>query len=280
MVYVPQGSLPKIITHLSQDVSNLSLLDRHAVRFLGAPQQGWISMPHTTQTKADFYYNLCTSKAALQTITLVPGETTYMFLHDMAKKLNLDSNVLMQYYRQKAPLSEGFFIPQTYAIPLGIKEKQFIDILHDFALKEHKRLYKKFYGTEFNMTRWKRIVIIASVIQKEAANNEEMPIVASVIYNRLKKGMRLQMDGTLNYDEYSHQKVTAKRIREDKSRYNTYKSRGIPFKAVCVVSPHALKAAVSPADTEYLYFMRNKNGVHDFTRYFSTHRKNIENVKK
>ena len=52
--------------------------------------------------------------------------------------------------------------------------------------------------------KWFKILTIASIIQKEAANDAEMPLVASVIYNRLDKGMRLQMDGTLNYGIYSH----------------------------------------------------------------------------
>jgi len=55
-----------------------------------------------------------------------------------------------------------------------------------------------------------------------------MPKISSVIYNRLKRGMPLQMDGTLNYGLYSHVRVTPERIREDRSPFNTYLNRGIP----------------------------------------------------
>ena len=83
-----------------------------------------------------------------------------------------------------------------------------------------KDLSIKLFG-KYDEKKWFRYVAIASVIQKESANTEEMPLVSSVVYNRIKKGMRLQMDGTLNYGKFSHTRVTPKRIREDKSVYNT-----------------------------------------------------------
>jgi UPF0755 protein len=107
-----------------------------------------------------------------------------------------------------------------------------------------------------------------------------MPLVASVIYNRIKKGMRLQMDGTLNYGKYSHVRVTPKRIRNDKSIYNTYKYRGVPAIPVCNVGFEAIKASVFPAKTDYLYFMKSKNGTHDFSCNYSTHLSNIKRATK
>ena len=120
---------------------------------------------------------------------------------------------------------------------------------------------------------------VASIIQKEAANDKEMPLIASVIYNRLEKNMRLQMDGTLNYGKYSHIKVTPERIKTDMSSFNTYKHRGLPNSPIGAVSTVAIKAALYPAKTNYLYFMRNKKGVHDFTDTFKKHRKNIKKAK-
>ena len=92
--------------------------------------------------------------------------------------------------------------------------------------------------------------------------------------------MKLQMDGTLNYGKYSHLKVTPKRIREDTSIYNTYKHKGVPKLPVCNVSFDAIRAAIFPKKTDYLYFMKNKKGMHDFTRYYSTHLKNIKRATK
>jgi len=107
-----------------------------------------------------------------------------------------------------------------------------------------------------------------------------MPIVSSVIHNRLKKGMRLQMDGTLNYGKYSHIKVTPKRIREDNTTYNTYLHKGIPLFPVCNVSDNAILAAIFPATTKYLYFMKSSKGTHDFSCNYSTHLKYIKHATK
>lgn len=108
-----------------------------------------------------------------------------------------------------------------------------------------------------------------------------MPIVASVIYNRLKKGMKLQMDGTLNYGIYSHVKVTPQRIRQDNSSYNTYKFTGLPKEAVCNVSLAAIRAAIFPLKTDYLYFVRDKNtGVHIFSTNIDDHNKAINLQKR
>jgi UPF0755 protein len=107
-----------------------------------------------------------------------------------------------------------------------------------------------------------------------------MPIVASVIYNRLKKGMKLQMDGALNYGRYSHTKITAKRLRSDTSRYNTYKYKGLPPYPVCNVSFDAIKAAIFPAKTSYLYFVKLRNGKHSFSRRYSSHIRKVKSVTK
>ncbi len=104
--------------------------------------------------------------------------------------------------------------------------------------------------------------------------------MSSVIYNRLRKRMALQMDGTLNYGKYSHIKITPERIHGDKSRFNTYKYKGLPPYPVCAVSFDAIRAAMKPAKTDYLYFMKNSRGTHDFSTSFTQHRKNIKKVKK
>ena len=103
-----------------------------------------------------------------------------------------------------------------------------------------------------------------------------MPIVSSVIHNRLRSGMKLQMDGTLNYGEYSNVKVTAQRIKDDESPYNTYKVVGLPKDPVCAVSLEAIKAAIFPVKSDYLYFVReNKTGLHKFAVTFEAHQANI-----
>jgi len=257
----------------------VSKLDSLLLRMIGSPQSGWINIGETRSTKGDFLYKLTTAKAALQDITLIPGETTYIFLNQLSDDLNLDRRKLQQEYDIQAQLSEGMFVPNTYKIPIGITEKEIIRLLITLSESKMKEFATKIFGN-YNATKWFHYVAIASVIQKESANIEEMPLVSSVIYNRIKKGMKLQMDGTLNYGKYSHIKITPKRIKEDKSQYNTYIHKGAPRTPVCNVSFDAIRAAIFPAKTDYLYFMKSKSGKHDFSCNYSTHLRNIKRVTK
>jgi len=236
-------------------------------------------MGTTVQTKADFLYKLTTAKAALRAITLIPGETTYIFLDQLANNLNLDRKKLQIEFEKRSPMKEGVFVPNTYNIPIGITERELIALLLRISIHKMKKLSLKIFGS-YNEKKWFRYVTIASIIQKESANNKEMPLVSSVIYNRLKKGMKLQMDGTLNYGKYSHIRVTPNRIKNDKTSYNTYLYKGLPSQPICNVSTEAIMAAIFPAKTNYLYFMKSKKGTHDFACNYSTHLRNIRRATK
>ncbi len=279
VLYVPNGSINAIITHLKNKNYDVGKLDSVLLRFIGSPQSGWVEIGTTKSTKADFLYKLTRAKAALQSITLIPGETTYIFLNQLAENLNLDREELQKEFDKQSVIKEGVFVPNTYKLPIGITEKELVRILLTHSMIEMKKLSNKIFGN-YNQKRWFEYISIASVIQKESANTQEMPLVSSVIYNRIKRGMRLQMDGTLNYGKYSHIKVTPQRIREDFTTYNTYKYSGVPKEPVCNVSIEAITAAVFPAQTNYLYFMKSKNGTHDFSCNYSTHLRNIGRATK
>jgi UPF0755 protein len=279
VLYVPQGSITGIIAHMQAENIDVSPLDAFCMRFIGLPQQGWIDIGTTRLTHADFLIRLATAKAAMINVTLIPGETTYIFLQELANDLNLDHETLMAEFKKQSTYIEGAFVPDTYSLPQGITEEEVIAVLLDRSQKTMRAWSQKIFGT-YNEARWYKYLILASVIQKEAASVEEMPIVGSVIQNRLNKGMKLQMDGTLNYGIYSHVKITPERIRNDNTAYNTYKFKGIPADPVCNVSLPAIRAAIFPATTDYLYFMKNKKGKHDFTRYYSTHIGNVKRATK
>lgn len=279
IVYIPQGSVFTTVSHLRSEGIRLSWIDPFILRFIGHPQHGWIDLKEEEMSRIEFLHRLTTAKAATRSITLIPGETTVVFLKELANTLSLDYQLLMKAYDHHAKLREGNFVPDTYSVPNAISE----DALIQHLLEQSAMIMEK-WSNEYNMRTntpdWLQIVTKASVIQKEASSLEDMPYVSSVIDNRLEAGMRLQMDGTLNYGDFSHQKVTAQRIRTDTSPYNTYKNRGLPKYPVCNVSKDAIDAAIHPKKTNYLYFVRGKNGEHIYSSYFSTHRKNIANATK
>ncbi|AFL68458.1 hypothetical protein Sulba_1162 [Sulfurospirillum barnesii SES-3] len=277
VAFVPQGSIAQIITYMVDKNFDLHPeVDKYLLRFIGKPQAGWVNINKEVLTRGDFLYKLCTAKAPLKAITYIPGETKELLFVQLALAFELSYEKLHEEYALATPYVDGFIVPETYYIPVGISEKHLIHFLLAHAKAYHKAVFEKIFG-EFNEAKWQKFIIIASIIQKEAANVEEMPLVSSVIYNRLKKDMKLQMDGTLNYGEYSHTKVTPQRIREDTSSYNTYMHKGLPQNPICSVSKEAIFAAIFPKTTNYLYFVKNKSGTHNFSQNYETHLENIRN---
>jgi len=254
------------------------VIDSYILRLMGTPKTGWIYIGKNQLNRIDFLYKLTNAKAMIHKVTLIPGETSELFFDALSQKLKLDKTKLQKYYHEFSSYPEAGIYADTYHVPYGIKEKHLIHFLVRESEKKYKNISEKIYGN-YNKEQWGKVLTVASIIQKEAANNEEMPLVSSVIYNRLKKGMRLQMDGTLNYGKYSHVKVTPERIKNDLTTFNTYKHKGLPKSPIGAVSISAIKAAIKPAKTNYLYFMKNKEGVHDFTDTFKKHQKNIRKVK-
>lgn len=275
VIFMPQGSIKAIITHLSQNHFDINSLDKNIIRLMGMPQSGWIDIGDTELTKGDFLFRLTHSKAALKDITLIPGETMYFFIKKIAESFELDRTMLWQAYDKYSPLPDGVILPDTYKLPLGISANYLMQHLSIRSMKKHKELAIKVLG-RYDQKQWFRYVTIASIVQKEAANEEEMPIIAAVIYNRIKIGMPLQMDGSLNYGEFSHTKITPERIKNDSTPYNTYKHRSIPPYPVGSVSMNAILATINPAKVPYLYFVKARSGKHIFS---STYREHLKNIK-
>jgi len=231
-------------------------------------------------SKFDFLYKMTTSKAALQNITLIPGETYYFFLKEIASKLKISEIQLFKFYKKYAYKKDGNILAETYYLPIGMDEEDLILYLFDYTDIQYKKYSTKIFGL-YNQKNWFKYITIASIIQKESASTQEMILVSSVIHNRINKKMKLQMDGTLNYGKFSHTKITPKMIRNDDSGYNTYEIKGIPSDPICAVEFNAIKAAIFPKNTDYLYFMKNINGdSHTFTNSYKRHKLAIKKVVK
>jgi len=280
VIYIPKGSTNYIVTYLDKNNYDMNFIDKMTIKILGYPQSGWIDLKETKMSKIEFLYRVTTSKAALKKVTLIPGETYYFFLQDLANTLHISTIKLFDIYAKKAYKLDGNIIADTYHLPIGMNETQLIDHLLKITDKKYKKLSNKIFGL-YNKEKWYKYVTIASIIQKESASKKEMSLIASVIHNRINKKMKLQMDGTLNYGKNSHTKVTPQMIRDDNSDYNTYKTKGIPNNPICAIEFEAIKSAIFPAKTNYLYFMKAKDGKsHDFAATYKEHIANIRAIQK
>ena len=275
VLYIPKGGTNHIISYLNKNGFELGTVDELIIKSLGYVQSGWIDIGQERLTRLDFIYKLITAKAALKNITLIPGETSYVFFKKLAAEFNLSEEKLTELYNQYAYKADGNILAETYSLPLGMKEDYMIFYLFSQSNKKYEEFSTKIFGY-YDKRKWFGYLTLASVIQKEAATTNEMPIISSVVHNRLKKGMKLQMDGTLNYGIYSNEIVTAERIREDNTTYNTYKIVGLPKDPVCAVSLDAIKAAIFPVKSDYVYFVRdNRTGLHKFATTYEEHQANI-----
>ncbi len=276
---IPQGATTdSIITQLHKNGYDIGFIDRIILTKMGKLRPGEVRYKTETVNRIDFLYKLTKAQIPLLKITLIPGETSEMFFEQIAQQVDINQTKILEAYQAQAKYPEAAIFADTYLVPKKMNEAKLVRFLLKSSERKYATLAKEAYG-DYNQTQWHKVLTIASIIQKEAANNQEMPLVSSVIYNRLQKNMRLQMDGTLNYGKYSHIKVTPERIKTDVSSFNTYKYKGLPDSPIGAVGSAAIKAAITPAKTNYLYFMRNKDGVHDFTDSFKKHRKNIRKVQ-
>ncbi len=276
LLLIPQGSTKNAIKTFKQAGIDLHWFDNYLIKLYGHPQAGWIDVGATQLSRDAFYVKITHAKAALQKVTLIPGETTVLFLESLAKSLELNAQTLKDAFAKLSPYPDGVIFAETYRVPVGIDEKSLVRYLIDISMKEHEKLSNEYLSNYHDKAWFEDIVTKASIIQKEAASVDEMPIVSAVIRNRLQKKMKLQMDGTLNYGKFSHTRVSAKKIREDASAFNTYKHAGLPPYPVCAVSKDAIRAALNPANVDYLYFVKGKSGKHIFTKSYKQHLKNIK----
>jgi UPF0755 protein len=207
---------------------------------------------------------------------LIEGWSLVHFSDELKKKLDIDSHKFLRLCRDynfthslgiEAPSLEGFLFPDTYILLKTYTEEDIIRVLvNQFA---HNIDELKQYSM-VKLNTWE-ITTMASIIQGEAMYEDEMPIIASVYYNRLKRGMLLQADPTIQYIIPGRPRRLYNKDLEVDDPYNTYKYKGLPPGPINNPGLAALKAAMNPAETKYLYFVSNLEGRHTFTHTADEH---------
>jgi UPF0755 protein len=125
------------------------------------------------------------------------------------------------------------------------------------------------------------IITVASLVEEEARTPEERSKVAAVIYNRLKKGMPLQLDSTLQYALNKYGQRILYDDREVDSPYNTYENPGLPPGPISSPGLDSIKAALQPADADYLYFVSNADRkTHTFSSSEADHLRAVNHFRK
>lgn len=163
---------------------------------------------------------------------------------------------------------EGFLFPDTYAIPKGTTPKQIIEMMLNRFEGVINEIQSEL-GITIPKEEYEKYVIVASMVEKEARDDSERAEIASVIYNRLQKGMPLQIDATVLYALGEHKDTVLYKDLKVDSPYNTYKIKGLPVGPICNPGKPSLLAAIKPAKTDYIYYLLNpSNNKHYFTNNY------------
>lgn len=178
---------------------------------------------------------------------------------------------------------EGAFFPETYTFQKG--ESRHLIMRKAIAVMQKK--LQEIWDSRDEGLPYKNsaeLLVMASIIEKETAVDNERFKVASVFVNRLRRGMRLQTDPTVIYaltegKEELKRPLTRKDLETD-SPYNTYKNTGLPPTPICNPGEASLYAAAHPDKTDYLYFVANGSGGHNFAKNLKEHNQNVSEWKK
>lgn len=167
---------------------------------------------------------------------------------------------------------EGYLYPDTYLFTVGETEHAILEKM----LRAFEEKVLPVYQEANPSQSLDEIIKMASVVEREAANVEEQPIVASVFYNRLAKNMRLESCATVQYILRERKLVLSIEDTQIDSPYNTYRNQGLPVGPIATPGLSSVKAALYPAETNYLYFLATKDGEKNlFSETFEEHQKKL-----
>jgi UPF0755 protein len=172
---------------------------------------------------------------------------------------------------------EGYLFPDTYAFPIGTTARQAVREMV-FAFERRWRPDWDSSAADLKINR-NDLVTMASIVEREARLPEERPVIAAVYYNRLKKGMLLQADPTVQCALGHHVgRVLYKDLTID-SPYNTYVHKGLPPGPVASPGVASLIAAANPANVPYLYFVATRDGHHEFRMTLEQHTNAVREIR-
>jgi len=200
-------------------------------------------------------------------------------IHKLTASDNNESIMQKIGYADQHP--EGMFFPDTYRFPAGTTDIQFLKRAYS-QMEEHLQAEWENKASGLPLKNKYEALILASIVEKESAAPEERPVIAGVFINRLIKNMRLQTDPTVIYglgDEYDGD-IRFRHLRED-TPYNTYTRKGLTPTPIAMPGLEAIRAALNPEPTEYLYFVATgENGRHYFSSTNAEHQRAVTKYQR
>ncbi|MGC0408149.1 putative YceG family protein [Streptomyces sp. SAI-195] len=174
---------------------------------------------------------------------------------------------------------EGYLFPATYPLGENPTPEKLLTAMVDTANKKFTGAPVA-AGAQRNALNVYQAVTIASIVQAEAAAKEDMRKVARVVFNRLERGMPLQMDSTINYALGRSTLNTTDKDTKIDSPYNSYQRMGLPPTPIANPGDEAMTAAINPTPGDWLYFVTVKPGDTRFTADYAEHQRNVDEFNR
>ena len=208
-------------------------------------------------------------------------EQGFGFAEDFKKAANNAVDLVRQ-FDGNAVSVEGYLFPETYSFPAHTMPRHAIETMIA-RFRQMVAMLREVVSEDKWPLNLHDTVILASLIETEAAQPEERSIVASVYLNRLTRHVLLQCDPTVIYALAQADQYTGRLTLADlkfKSPYNTYVNSGLPPSAIANPGYPSLLAAIQPADTNYLYFVRTIEARHTFSETLAAHNRAVAAYRK
>ncbi len=214
-----------------------------------------------------------------------------IFYHKLTLPEGLTTFEMLEIIRNEPALSgslsvmpkEGEMLPETYSFLLGDTKDSIVLRAREAMMKAKDEVWAQ-RAAGLPIETADEMMVLASIIEKETSIASERGLVASVFINRLKKGMRLQTDPTVIYSLTLGQKEMERPLTRNDlsidSPYNTYRYYGLPPSPICNPGKDAITAAVNPELSDYLYFVANGKGGHNFAVTLQEHNHNVQSYRQ
>lgn len=208
-------------------------------------------------------------------IQITEGWRNEEIAHKLSQELDIPENEFLKIAK------EGYMFPDTYRIP---KDASAAAVVATFRSNFEKRVTSDLLAkTKSQNITLQELIIIASLVEREAKLTEDRPLVGSVILNRLRLGMKLDIDATVQYvlgyqpkeKTWWKKNLTTDDLALD-SPFNTYINSGLPPTAIANPGIAAIEAVIDAPDTQYLYYIADKTGKSHFAKTIEEHNANIE----
>jgi UPF0755 protein len=215
--------------------------------------------------------SLRSGRGVVTVVTVPEGFTIEQIEGLLVSKLGVDVDSVREVVRDTALLHrlnvpiaslEGYLFPDTYFFPPGASARDAVVAM----VRRFEQRWRPEWSARADSLKLSRhdLITLASIVEREAKMPRERPVIAAVYWNRLRRGMLLQADPTVQYALPEYQTRLLKRHLTVQSRYNTYRYRGLPPGPIGAPGLASLQATLYPANAPFLYFVAHPDGHHEF----------------